>query len=144
MEKKYEVIGIATGGRNGNVHTSDNKFSTKLSFPKELGGNGDAVNPEQLFASGYAGCFSQATLVVAQELKIETSKVPQIQVTVQLYIDPVTGFHIKAGVEGIFNGWDQKSAEDFMVKCHHTCPYSKMIKPENVLFVKANGVEIKY
>lgn len=27
----------------------------KLSTPKALGGNGDGVNPEQLFASGYSG-----------------------------------------------------------------------------------------
>ena len=143
MEKKYQVTGIAVGGRNGNVHTSDNQFNSKLSFPKELGGDGNAVNPEQLFASGYAGCFSQATLVVAQQLGIDSSKVPQIEVTVQLYIDQVTGFHIKAGIEGIFKDWDQKQAEEFMVKCHKTCPYSKLIKEENLLYVKANGVIAK-
>ncbi|WPL38810.1 Ohr family peroxiredoxin [Malacoplasma iowae] len=143
MEKKYQVTGIAIGGRNGNVYTSDNQFKTKLSFPKELGGDGSSINPEQLFASGYAGCFSQAALVVAQQLGIDSSKAPQVEVTVQLYIDQATGFHIKVGIEGVFKDWDQKQAEEFMIKCHKTCPYSKLIKDENLLYVKANGVIVK-
>lgn len=143
MEKKYQTIGVAVGGRNGNVYTKDNQFQSKLSFPKELGGDGSSVNPEQLFASGYAGCFSQATLVVAQQMGIDSSRTPKIEVTVQLYIDQVTGFHIKVGIEGIFENWNQKEAEDFMLKCHKTCPYSKLIKEENILYLKANDVIIK-
>lgn len=142
MDKKYEISSIAIGGRNGHVISEDKQIDMDLSFPKELGGNGKSLNPEQLFSAGYAGCFSQATIVVASQNKIDISKVPKIKTTVQLFLDNETGFHVKVGIEGIFENWDQSEAEEFMIKCHKTCPYSKMIKQENILFLKANGKQI--
>ena len=51
---QYTATATATGeGRNGTV--SSNGLDLKLATPKELGGNGNGQNPEQLFAMGYAG-----------------------------------------------------------------------------------------
>ena len=48
----------ATGGRDGHSATFDGAVDVKLTSPKELGGaGGTGVNPEQLFATGYAVCF---------------------------------------------------------------------------------------
>jgi phosphoglucomutase len=41
----------------------------KLALPKTLGGKGDATNPEQLFAGGYAACFENALFHVSREAR---------------------------------------------------------------------------
>jgi Ohr subfamily peroxiredoxin len=38
-------------------------------MPRTLGGKGDATNPEQLFAGGYAACFENALLRVSREAR---------------------------------------------------------------------------
>lgn len=55
----YTTSATATGGgREGTSRVDDGSFTAKLTTPKELGGaGGDGVNPEQLFATGYAACF---------------------------------------------------------------------------------------
>jgi Ohr subfamily peroxiredoxin len=57
----YETTATATGGRTGHVATADGKLALDLSIPRGLGGaDGPGVNPEQLFALGYAACFHSA------------------------------------------------------------------------------------
>jgi lipoyl-dependent peroxiredoxin len=45
------------GGRHGQIRSEDGLLDMKLALPRQLGGKGDATNPEQLFAGGYAACF---------------------------------------------------------------------------------------
>lgn len=45
--------------------SDDGLLNVKLVAPKELGGIGGAINPEQLFAAGYLACFMGATKHVA-------------------------------------------------------------------------------
>ena len=65
----YTAHATATGGRDGRAVTSDNKLDVALARPKELGGNGQGTNPEQLFAAGYAACFIGAMGFVAGQSK---------------------------------------------------------------------------
>ena len=60
MTPLYTAEARAQGGRDGKVETSDGKLTAALAMPKELGGNGQGTNPEQLFAAGYAACFESA------------------------------------------------------------------------------------
>lgn len=69
MTTLYTTSATALAGRNGQVSTDDKKLDLALSYPKEMGGSGEATNPEQLFAAGYAACFSNAILHVAREVK---------------------------------------------------------------------------
>ena len=58
----YSTSARATGGRDGRSGTLDGNLDVKLVTPKELGGpGGEGVNPEQLFATGYAACFPPAS-----------------------------------------------------------------------------------
>ena len=50
----YTAHVTATGGRDGVAKSSDGKLEVRVTPPKELGGNGEGTNPEQLFAAGYA------------------------------------------------------------------------------------------
>ncbi|GLQ51860.1 Ohr family peroxiredoxin [Dyella flava] len=67
MSALYVTKVKAVGGRHGSIRSDDGLLELKLALPKTLGGKGDATNPEQLFAGGYAACFENALLRVSQE-----------------------------------------------------------------------------
>ena len=65
----YRAQATSTGGRDGTSRTPDGALDLKLAVPKEMGGNGQGVNPEQLFAAGYSACFIGAMRFVAGQSK---------------------------------------------------------------------------
>src|SRR5688500_20270269 len=68
----YRAHATATGGRDGRARSSDGKLDVKLAVPKEMGGGGgEATNPEQMFAAGYAACFLGAMKYVAGQKKMQ-------------------------------------------------------------------------
>src|SRR5260370_31291530 len=67
MATLYSTKVTATGGRHGSIRSDDGLLDLKLALPRTLGGKGDATNPEQLFAGGYAACFENALLRVGRE-----------------------------------------------------------------------------
>ncbi len=75
MKNLYTAHVNVTSGRDGSAVSSDGKLSVNLGFPKELGGDGAAVNPEQLFAAGYAACFASSIKAAATALKLRPGQV---------------------------------------------------------------------
>ena len=63
MASLYSTKVTASGGRHGSIRSEDGLLDLKLALPRALGGRGDATNPEQLFAGGYAACFENALLM---------------------------------------------------------------------------------
>jgi Ohr subfamily peroxiredoxin len=121
----YTAEAVATGaGRAGEVRSSDGVIDEQLAIPKELGGpGGDATNPEQLFAAGYAACFNSALALVARQAKVELSS---STVTARVGIGPQGGGGFGLAVTLIVNipGVDNAVAEDLAAKAHMVCPYS--------------------
>lgn len=121
----YRTSARATGGRDGHAATLDGAFDVKLSTPKELGGAGGAgVNPEQLFASGYAACFVGAMKFVASQ---GGPKVPaDASVTSTVGIGPRAegGFGLEIALEISLPGLARADAEALVAKAHQVCPYS--------------------
>ena len=69
MKILYTAHATSVGGRGGGTaKTSDGALDVKLDHPVEMGGKGDGVNPEQLFAIGYASCFLGAMKFVASKM----------------------------------------------------------------------------
>jgi lipoyl-dependent peroxiredoxin len=66
MASSYCTKVTASGGRHGSICSEDGLLDLKLALPRVLGGKGDATNPEQLFAGGYAACFENALLLVSR------------------------------------------------------------------------------
>lgn len=52
---------------HGHTRTDDGLLDVDVRIPKDMGGQGGATNPEQLFAAGYAACFHSALKMVAAE-----------------------------------------------------------------------------
>src|SRR6266536_2556873 len=72
----YTAEATVTGGRaDGHGRTNDGLLDVRLRTPKELGGDGDGTNPEQLFAVGYAACFEGALGAVGRRERVEVGDV---------------------------------------------------------------------
>jgi lipoyl-dependent peroxiredoxin len=69
MKNLYTSQVHVTSGRDGHARSSDGHLDVNLGWPKELGGDGQAANPEQLFAAGYAACFATSLKAAAGTLK---------------------------------------------------------------------------
>lgn len=119
----YRAQATSTGGRDGVSRSSDGQLDIKLGTPKELGGAGVGVNPEQLFAAGYSACFIGAIRNVAGTAKIALPAHVSIDATVG--IGPIAhGFGIDAQLVIHLPGMDRAVAEDLIAKAHQVCPYS--------------------
>jgi len=119
----YTAEAKATGGRDGRAVSSDNKLDVKLAVPKEMGGNGDGTNPEQLFAAGYSACFLGAMKFVAGQKKIAVPA--DVSITGRVGIGPIPqGFGIQAELNISLPGMDKDAADALVAAAHQVCPYS--------------------
>lgn len=141
MSKAYEVTALAKSGREGLVATTEGSLSLMMGSPNSINQKTDKNNPEQLFACGYASCFSQALFAVCKKHGLDIKEAP-IKVTVQLDVDDVKGYNIYVGIEALIANVSNEQAQTIMMETHQMCPYSKLIKKEHVLFLKVNGQNI--
>ncbi len=125
VDVKYRTTASATGGRDGQARTEDDRFSVKLSTPRELGGaGGDGSNPEQLFAAGYSACFIGALKVAGQQLKLRVPAETRVTATVGIGPRSEGGFGITADLRVELPGIDHADAEKLVETAHQICPYS--------------------
>lgn len=119
----YQAHAKSTGGRDGTTRTSDGLLDVKLAVPKEMGGPGSGINPEQLFASGYSACFLGAMKFVAGAQKIALPADTSIDATVGIGQIPA-GFGIEVQMNISIPGMDKEAAQALVDKAHQVCPYS--------------------
>ena len=124
----YTAHASATGGRDGYAASNDGLLDVKLSTPKEMGGAGGGVNPEQLFAAGYSACFLGAMKFVGSMEKIAIPADTKIEGAVG--IGPFgtgpapEGFNIAVELKISLPGMDKATAQALVEKTHKVCPYS--------------------
>lgn len=122
----YTAHANATGGRDGTAKSDDGKLSVTLNPPKEMGGNGNGTNPEQLFAAGYAACFLGAMKFVAGTQKIALPSDTSINADVHFgpRANGAKGFSVDVGLNISVPGMDRAKAEALVHEAHEVCPYS--------------------
>jgi lipoyl-dependent peroxiredoxin len=125
----YSTKVTASGGRHGHIRSEDGLLDLKLALPRQLGGKGDATNPEQLFAGGYAACFENALLRVSREAGLRFAD-PDVEVTGEIGIsrNDSGNFVLSAALVIAITGVDQKKAEELVESAHKICPYSNAIR----------------
>lgn len=124
MKTLYTTNVTVTGGRNGKVKSDNGVLDLEVKMPKALGGaNDDFVNPEMLFAAGYAACFDSALNVVIKQSKTKTG---ETSVTAKVSIGQLEnmGFGLAVELDVNIPGIDQSEAESLVNKAHEICPYS--------------------
>lgn len=129
MSTLYSTKGTAIGGRAGKVSSDDGLLDLQLALPKALGGKGDATNPEQLFAAGYAACFENAVIHVTRAAS-DKVKDDAIVVIADVGMQPndAGGFALTVALDVTITGIDQAAAEEIVAKAHAVCPYSNAVK----------------
>jgi Ohr subfamily peroxiredoxin len=111
-------------GRDGRAVSSDGRLDVQLALQKELGGNGDGTNPEQLFAAGYAACFATSMKLVAGTQGLDVS---DASVTAEVGLSPngKGGYGLDAVLRVELPGTlTEEQARNLVDATHQVCPYS--------------------
>ena len=140
MTALYTTSATASAGRNGQVSTDDNKLSVALSYPKEMGGTGEATNPEQLFAAGYSACFSNALLHVARETKVAIKSAPTTAI-VGIGANEAGGFALTVSL-AVELELEQAAAVELVKAAHQVCPYSNAVRGNIDVKLSVNGFSL--
>ncbi|WP_422058186.1 organic hydroperoxide resistance protein [Sphingomonas sp.] len=125
----YSTRATATGGRDGTARTDDGTFEVALATPKELGGNGQGNNPEQLFAAGYAACFLSAMKFVGTQGK--HARLPadaSVSATVGIGPRADKGFGLAVTLDVLLPGLSRDEAEALVAEADTVCPYSHAVR----------------
>jgi len=124
MKTLYTAEVSATGGRSGQVKSSDGVIDMAVNVPEGLGGKKGSTNPEQLFAAGYAACFQSALLLVAgkQRIRLEPESTVTAHVSLLQLDDESYGLGVKLVVD--VKGLDHDQAVQLVNQAHEVCPYS--------------------
>ena len=132
MKALYTSTVTATGGRgNGTAKSEDGLVDLKIGTPKELGGNDDGYNPEQLFAAGYSNCYLGAIKFVAGKEQPPVQIAPESTVVAKVTLgarDDAGGYEIAVAMDVHLPGVDKAKADEIARKAHVVCPYSWSIR----------------
>ena len=139
----YTAEAHVTGGRlAGRGRTSDGQLEVDLRTPKEMGGQGDGTNPEELFAVGYAACFEGALAVVGRRANEEVGDVA-IDSKVMLLPTEERGFKLAVALDVKLPSVDDpEKAADLVRSAHKVCPYSNATRGNIDVALTANGQSV--
>lgn len=123
----YRTSATATGaGRAGKTVLDDGTMSADLIVPRELGGpGGNGLNPEQLFAMGYAACYMSALRNVARRKGVTIPD--DCAIRAEIGIGPRedgAGYGLTATLILNMRGIDKATASELAEAAHVVCPYS--------------------
>ena len=106
----YTAVVTVTPGSEGHARMSgraksaDGLLTLNLAMPQALGGRGQGINPELLFAAGYAAC------------------------AITISRDPAdSGYRLAADLKVEIPNSEREKAEQVVAQAHQLCPYSKAI-----------------
>lgn len=132
----YTAHVTVAGGRSGSARSDDGVLDLPLTAPKETGGPGTGTNPEQLFAAGYAACFTSALTLVARQEKIDTTGITTVG---EVDLGPVgEGYGLAVRLRTTIPGVDRDKVAELMAMAHRVCPYSNATRGNIVVDLVAD------
>ena len=124
MKTFYSASATVMSGHERRIVADEPRLDLELSTPKPLGGaGGEGTNPEQIFAAGYAACFSSAVTHVAQGQGIETGDFTMTGCASIGKLDS-GGYGFAMALTGSFPDLERERAEALMRAAHEVCPYA--------------------
>lgn len=114
------------GGRDGRCSLEGGKFVLGMARPKEIAGSSaiEGMNPEQLFAMGYASCYGQAVNAMAKKSGIDAANA-SVVCEVTLNRDETGGFSLSVHLKVSAPGQEREKLRHAAEAAHEICPYSK-------------------
>jgi Ohr subfamily peroxiredoxin len=110
-------------GRDGSIHSDDGRLDARLAFPKNLGGDGNGTNPEQLFGAGYAACFGSTLAAIGKAEQIPLTNV-SIQSEVDMLHEAGT-YDLAVRLVVRADGIGRDALEGLIEKARQACPYAR-------------------
>ena len=126
----YTTAATAKGGRAGHVRSADGLVDFDLAQPGTT--PEPAVNPETLFAAGYAACFQGALANRAQSRGVDASG-STVTAKVSFGGTDDGGFGLAVDLEVNIPGVDLAQAKELVELAHQFCPYSKATRDNIVV-----------
>ncbi|RIY32775.1 organic hydroperoxide resistance protein [Psittacicella melopsittaci] len=120
MKVFYETQATAVGGRSGHTELDDGSLGFDLTA---FGSDKAGVNPEQLFALGYAACFDSALNLVAQKMELPLTS-SKTSVKVGIGQEMSGAFKLQAHITVYTTGLTSEQAKALVARAHEVCPYS--------------------
>ena len=127
MRELYRTEVEVSGGRNGRARSEDGLLDLPLAFPKSLGGAGDAPNPEQLFAAGFAACFNTSLRLSAKAMGLEAGDVT-VTAQVRLVLQEDGAYGIEADLAARAPGLAPEDRDRVLAEARRVCAYSNALK----------------
>jgi lipoyl-dependent peroxiredoxin len=140
-EALYTAEAHVAGGRSGRGRTSDGRLDLDLRMPKELGGDGEGADPEQLFAIGYAACFGTTLALLGQRANL---KADDAEIDSSVSLIPIDGGRFKLGVELRISlpSITGEQAVELVKSAHQVCPYSNATRDNIDVALAVNGTRL--
>ena len=120
-EVSYTTAATAKGGRSGHVKSADGVVDLPLGPPGSRAN--PKANPETLFASGYAACFSGALNAMGRKAGVDVSE--SLVTATVTFGKTDTGFGLAVEIVAEIPGVDPEVVTDLVEQAHQFCPYSK-------------------
>jgi osmotically inducible protein OsmC len=119
----------SVAGRGGTLKAADGSLDLTLTHPKALGGATEdrhGLNPETLFAGGYAACFKGALNAAARQSTppVKLTDKTTVVGTVQLGKTTEGKMGIAVQLDVTCPDTDSAMAKKLVEAAHHICPYS--------------------
>ena len=123
LNPTYTAVATSSG-RDARAVTADGQLDVQLALPKELGGTGDGLNPEQFLAAGWAACFSTVLDRIAQLQNLDAK---DVAVTAEVSLVPAGGKFDLAAVLRVElpDHLRGDTGKKLLEATHATCPYSR-------------------
>ncbi|WP_030210605.1 Ohr family peroxiredoxin [Streptomyces sp. NRRL S-87] len=131
----YSTTAHASGGRTGTVVTDDGRLELRLAPPRKKAP--ESTNPEQLFAAGYAACFTSALAEVAGEFGVDAAAA-RVACQVELgTTDTAAGYGLAVTMTVSLPGWRGEDLLPLLHRADAVCPYSQAVKGNVPLTLRA-------
>jgi lipoyl-dependent peroxiredoxin len=142
----YTAEAHVSGGReNGHAKTSDGALDLDLRPPKEMGGDGSGVNPEQLLAIGWAACLESVMSLAGQRHGLSYEEVANAEVEARVMLMPgkrefVLGAAFDVTLPSVE---DPELGARVVREAHGLCPFSNAMRGNVDLALTVNGIPLE-
>ncbi len=123
MPDLYTAHVHVSGGRNGHARADDGLLDLPLALPGALGGRGGASNPEQLFAAGFAACFTSSLEHAARQARLNPGTVT-VDAAVTLTNAEDGTYGLKVTLTPGLPGLDAAQRAAVIAEAERICAYS--------------------
>lgn len=123
MKDLYVARVAIQHGRDGSAKSEDGNLDVRLAFPKELGGNGQGTNPEQLCAAGFSACFASAIRFAAGQKTLDAGNVA-VDTAVTLFVREDGRYGLRADFDVKVPGLTGDDLDAVITEAKRICAYT--------------------